>query len=186
MLTILQKFPTEALIEMTDSKESEISLELLDNLFVADLSSKGSNKRAAEGDILYNWSNFLVRVHNGKVLSQTSISLDDDTFTEVTLNLKDVLMFMTGSYHLTVLENGNKPSIDFDHTAQVGARVRANTCGPVLTFPVSPRYSCSLDTFCNSLAEDIVGSPGFGLLINQRVTFILYLNNQYQPFELQI
>ena len=165
MLTILQKFPTEALIEMTDSKESEISPEVLDNLFVPDLSSTGSNKRAAEEDILYNWSNFLVRVHNGKV-SQTSISLDGDTFTEkeVTLHLKDVLMFMTGSYHLTVLGFGNKPMIDFDHKAQVGSRVRANTCGPVLTFPVSPRYSSSLNTFCENLGEDIVGSPGFGLV----------------------
>ena len=67
-------------------------------------------------NILYDWSNCIVCVHNGK-LSQTSISLDDNTFTEkdVTWNLKVVLMFMTCSHCLTVI--GNKPMIDFDHTA---------------------------------------------------------------------
>ena len=128
------------------------------------MTCEGSNKRAVEEEILYNWSNFLVHVYNGKVV-QTSISLDDaETFTEEKITLKDVLLFTTGSYHLTVLGFGDKPLIEFDHNAQVGRRVRANTCGPILTFPVSSRYTCSLDKFCTNLAEDILGSPGFGVV----------------------
>lgn len=54
--------------------------------------------------------------------------------------------------------------IEFEHEPQAGKRVTANTCGPVLTFPVSPRYSCDLETFCKNLAEDIISSPGFGFV----------------------
>ena len=167
VLDVLQRFPLEALKEFTDSKEAIITPEDFEGVFEANLSIQGSNLRVAEEDILYNWEKFITNVFRGKV-SQTSITIDDDTFQETestkVITLNDVIMFTTGSYHLPVMGLESKVAIEFEHDPQEGKRVTANTCGPVLTFPVSPRYSCVLETFCKNLAEDIISSPGFGFV----------------------
>lgn len=167
VLDVLQRFPKEAFKELTDGNEAIITPEDFERVFEANLSSQGSNLRMAEEDILYNWENFITNVFRGKV-SQTSITIDDDTFQETestkVITLNDVIMFTTGSYHLPVMGLERKVEIEFEHEPQEGKRVTANTCGPVLTFPVSPRYSCDLETFCTNLAEDIISSPGFGFV----------------------
>lgn len=167
VLDVLQRFPKEAFKELTDGNEAIITPEDFECVFEANLSCHGSNLRMAEEDILYNWENFITNVFRGKV-SQTSITIDDDTFQETestkVITLNDVIMFTTGSYHLPVMGLECKVEIEFEHEPQEGKRVTANTCGPVLTFRVSPRYSCDLETFCKNLAEDIISSPGFGFV----------------------
>lgn len=167
VLDVLKRFPLEAFKELTDSKEAIITPQDFEGVFEANLSIQGSNLRMAEEDILYNWENFITNVFRGKVC-QTSITIDDDTFLETestkVITLNDVIMFATGSYHLPAMGLEHQVQIEFEHEPQVGKRVTANTCGPVLTFPVSPRYSCDLETFCKNLAEDIISSPGFGFV----------------------
>ena len=175
VLNVLQRFPKESFAELTDSTESVITPEDLGVVFEANLSTHGSNLRMAEEDILYNWENFLSNVFRGKV-SQTTISIeinddcdiDADTVMETesteVVTLNDVIMFSTGSYHLPVMGLERKVQIDFEHNPPEGKRVTANTCGPSLNFPVSPRYTCNLETFCKNLAEDIFSSPGFGFV----------------------
>lgn len=167
VLDVLKRFPLEAFKELTDSKEAIITPQDFEGVFEANLSIQGSNLRMAEEDILYNWENFITNVFRGKVC-QTSITIDDDTFLETestkVITLNDVIMFATGSYHLPAMGLEHQVQIEFEHEPQAGKRVTANTCGPVLTFPVSPRYSCDLETFCKNLAEDIISSPGFGFV----------------------
>ena len=167
VLDVLKRFPLEAFKELTDSKEAIITPEDFEGVFEANLSTQGSNLRMTEEDILYNWENFITNVFRGKV-SQTSITIDDDTFQETestkVITLNDVIMFTTGSYYLPFMGLERKVQIEFEHIPQEGKRVTANTCGPVLTFPVSPRYSCDLETFCKNLAEDIISSPGCGFV----------------------
>lgn len=140
VLDVLQRFPLEAIITPED----------FEGVFEANLSIQGSNLRVAEEEIFYNWENFITNVFRGKV-SQTSTTIDDDTYqgTESTkvITLNDVIMFTTGSYHLPVMGLERKVAIEFEHELQEGKRVTANICGPILTFPVSPRYSCGLETF---------------------------------------
>ena len=166
VLDVLQRFPREAFKELTDGIEAIITPEDFEGVFEANLSSQGSNLRIAEEDILYNWENFITNVFRGKV-TQTSITIDD-TFQETentkVITLNDVIMFTTGSYHLPVMGLERKVEIEFEHESQEGKRVTANTCGPVLTFRVSARYSCNLETFCKNLAEDIISLPGFGFV----------------------
>ena len=171
VMEVLKTFPEEAFKELTSCEEAPITPEDLEGVFQSNLSSQGSNARMVEEQILYNWDNFLTNVFRGKV-SQTAISItyndDDDTFHETentkVITLNDVIMFTTGLYHLPVLGLERKVEIEFVHEPPEGKRVTANTCGPVLTFPVSPRYRCDLETFCKNLAEDIISSPGFGFV----------------------
>ncbi|CAH3169691.1 unnamed protein product, partial [Porites lobata] len=113
VLNVLRRFPKESFTELTDSTESVITPEDLTNIFEANLSTRGSNLRIAEEDILYNWENFLSNVFRGKV-SQTTISIeinedvdtgnDNDKVVETqstkVVTLNDIVMFSTGSYHL--------------------------------------------------------------------------------------
>lgn len=176
VLNVLQRFPKESFAELTDSTESVITPEDLAGIFEANLSPHGSNLRMAEEEILYNWENFQSNVFRGKV-SQTTISIeikddiniDADNMVEETestklVTLNDVLKFTTGAYYLPAMGLDNKVLIDFEHEPQEGKRVTANTCAPSLNFPVSPRYRCNFETFCNNMAEDIFSSPGFGLV----------------------
>ena len=55
----------------------------------------------------------------------------------VTLN--DIVMFSTGSYHLPATGFERKVEINFEHNPPEGKRVIANTCGPSVGFPVSPK-----------------------------------------------
>lgn len=71
-------------------------------------------------------------------------------------------MFSTGSYHLPATGFEQKVEIDFEHNPPEGKRVTANSCGPGISFRVSPRYTSALETFCTNVAEDIFSSPGFG------------------------
>ena len=75
VLNVLRRFPKESFTELTDSTESVITPEDLTNIFEANLSTRGSNLRIAEEDILYNWENSLSNVFRGKV-SQTAISIE--------------------------------------------------------------------------------------------------------------
>ena len=180
VLNVLQRFPKESIAELTDSTECAITPEDLAGIFEANLSPHGSNLRTAEEEILYNWENFQSNVFRGKV-SQTTISIEikddididanndannvvEETESTRLVTLNDVLKFTTGAYYLPAMGLDNKVLIDFEHEPQEGKRVTANTCGPSLNFPVSPRYTCNFETFCKNMAEDIFSSPGFGLV----------------------
>lgn len=77
----------------------------------------------AEEDILYNWENFITNVFRWKV-SQTSITIDDDTFQETqspeVITLNDVTMFTTGSYQVPFMRLECKVEIEFEHEPQEG------------------------------------------------------------------
>lgn len=129
-----------------------ITPEDLTNIVEANLSTRGSNLRIAEEDMLYYWENFLSNVFRGKV-SQTTISIeikedvdtgnDNDKVVETqstkVVTLNDIVMFSTGSYHLPATGFERKVEINFEHTPPEGKRVTANTCGPSVGFPVSPK-----------------------------------------------
>ena len=78
------------------------------------------------------------------------------------MKLEDVLQFPTGSKFIGSIKEV-KGEITFCHDGSSGKRVKINTCGAGILFPVTSRYVKS-DSFSTSFVEDIYSSPGFGIV----------------------
>ena len=129
-------------------------------------SVKGSTKRASEELIAYNFNQFLRKVSCGAV-TRNVIDLDEVLNTQpisekvCTLNLNDVLQFITGCRF--VPPGGVGISVLFEHNVLHGARVKANTCGNTFIFPVNKRYSCENSPgFTCHFADNIFDGPAYG------------------------
>ena len=117
--------------------------------------------------IAYNFNQFLKKVRQSEI-TRTVFDLDgvlggmsSSPETVLTLNLNDVLQFITGSRY--VPPGGLKGSMLFAHDVLHGARAKANTCGNTVTFPVNKRH-CSDNPaeFTSNFADDIFDGPAYG------------------------
>ena len=165
VLSILKKYPDEAFKELT---HIEITEDDVRKPFKPSFSLKGSTKRASEELVAYNFNQFLKKCRQGAV-TRTVVDLDGilgdsgSPLSENTLslNLNDVLQFITGSRY--PLPGGIQGSMLFQHEALPGTRVKANTCANTITFQVNERYSAEDSTiFTSNLADDIFDGPGYG------------------------
>ena len=135
----MKKYPVQAYKELAhvDLTEQDVR-----KPFTPVFAIKGSTKRASEEVIAYNFNQFLKKVCLGEITC-TVFDLDgllggmsSSPETVLTLNLNDVLQFITGSRY--VPPGGLKGSMLFAHDVLHGARAKANTCGnTVTTTPLS-------------------------------------------------
>ena len=117
-----------------------------------------------EEDILFNWQDFIDEAGEHKVENVHAFSLTDveDGITDEsvmkthTITLKDIVMFLTGSYYLPV--PSMKVKVCFDHTTK--GRVNATTYDMELQFPVIERYTG--ENFSHNMTEDIINGVGYG------------------------
>ena len=111
-----------------------LTAEVVDSLFQCIFSDQGSNKRASEEAIAFNFSHYLEDVEQGLV---TSNVLDPDTEEIHTseVNLAHVLQFVTGCDAIPAIGFDTSLTIMFDHNGP-HRKLTANTCACTLNFPV--------------------------------------------------
>ena len=163
VLAIMKKYPKQAFKELASA---EVTEEDVRTLFIPIFSIKGSTKRVSEELIAYNFNQFLKNVRQGAV-TRMVVDLDEvlsntpSSEINLTLNLNDVLQFITGSRYIP--PEGIKGSMLFQHDVLHGERAKANTCGNTITFPVNKCYSSENSVeFTRNFADDIFDAPGYG------------------------
>ena len=117
---------------------------------------------------MYNWANFIQRIERGRVNYTKLVNWDttdeDDQVAKGVLNVADLLQFATGARAIPSSGFPRTPELIFDHSAEEGRRITANTCAIGFTIPVNKRYLCSLEDFTQNMVEDIISAPTFGMV----------------------
>lgn len=134
--------------------KSILTAGLLDDIFHPLFSPEGSNKRAKEERLVFNFNQMLENVEKGKVVEELSE-------TEVTINLSHILMFATGASEIPAIGLIPRPSIRFDHNTREERKLSVSTCANILTLPVSEKMT-SLESFQKEFMFCMLNSPGFG------------------------
>ena len=173
ILQILRQHKVDAVGEFT-YEDGHLSPQELLNLFNIKYSNDESKKEQEE-DIIYNFTNLLDHIQRKplevNILDyETVLSMDevaaknaeDGGLKKIRVKLEDVLQFLTGSKFIGSIKEV-KGEITFCHDGSSGKRVKINTCGAGILFPVTSRYVKS-DSFSTSFVEDIYSSPGFGIV----------------------
>ena len=125
----------------------------------------GSNQREREETIMYNFSQFLKKCNRGCV-QKTVLDIDAlengiESEITLTMGLDNVLQFLSGSRFFPAW--GMKGEVDFLHEVQQGQRMKANTCGVVLSIPVNERYTNDdSNIVAVNFGDDIFDSRGYG------------------------
>ena len=158
-LDIARKFPEDVRTLFQCQRKAILSAEVIDDMFVPQLSDKGSNNLSYEESILMNFTHFLEDLEAGAVKT-TVLCTEDDTLTERMLQLEDFLQFATGSPSIPVLGFHASPSITFNHIDKY-RKLSVSTCSLELNFPVNDRLMI-YEQFKDEMCECIVSSPGFG------------------------
>ena len=99
-------------------------------LFEPVFSPRGSNKYSVEGKIVFNFNQYLEDIENRLV--KTIVEGE-----EITICLGHVLQFVTGAGDIPAIGFTPRPSIRFYHDTENPSKLSANTCGNVLTIPVT-------------------------------------------------
>ena len=87
--------------------------------------------------------------------------VQDGGLRKVKVKMEDVLQFLTGSKFIGSLKE-IKGEISFCQSGSSGKRLRVNTCGARIIFPLTSHYVES-ELFSSSFVEDIHSAPGFGI-----------------------
>eukprot|EP00794_Sanderia_malayensis_P002036 gene2036-2315_t len=155
-LDTVRRYPQEARRLFTPVEQ--LTTEIVDAIFINQFSPDGSNKLADEESASLNFSRFLEEVEEGNV-KVPLLDIETDTVSEITLNLPDVLQFITGSNQIPAVGFQEQPSIEFIH-GDAGRKPYASTCTNTLYIPITndSRYSNFKDNF----GQCIIMSPGFG------------------------
>ena len=162
VLDILKKYPDNSRAFFTYN-ENCITPQAVKSIFIPHFSIN-LGKVTMEEDILFNWHHFIDEVGEQKNEKVQTFSLNDieDGVTDESvrktrnISLKDIVMFLTGSFFLPV--PSPEVNVFFDHTTS--GRVTVATCDMRLTFPVIERYSG--DNFSSNITEDIINGAGYG------------------------
>ena len=118
--------------------------------------------KTQEMDIFYNFTSFVASLDTKDYKFSLEIPGKKEK-REVTVNLREVIRFCTGSYF--VLESmKNQGTVEFPKADEKshGTRAESGTCLFMLKFPLTQRYSSSSAEFIKNFGTDIVESPGFG------------------------
>ncbi|XP_071846403.1 G2/M phase-specific E3 ubiquitin-protein ligase-like isoform X2 [Apostichopus japonicus] len=107
----------------------KITADIMENIFVYDLSPEGSNKRAMEENAVAFWLDFLLDIQE----NNSSVTFEN------------ILVFATGLDKVPVTGFDPSPRLEFIHEPDVGEQEcskfpKAHTCSCVLKIPLHPRY----------------------------------------------
>ncbi|KAJ8370773.1 hypothetical protein SKAU_G00108010 [Synaphobranchus kaupii] len=138
-LTALQQH-SSVLASVLCHSDNKLMAADMENLFRADLSPAGSNRRQEEGKTLGFWADYL---------------LDCEEQPTAAVSLEDVLMFATGLSSLPPAGIAPLPCIEFLTNSPYPM---ANTCANTLKLPLLHSYSL----FKTHMDFGIQNSPGFG------------------------
>ena len=86
-------------------------------------------------------------------------SLKDNTVTDTTMAVKDVLTFFTGADRVPPCGFPKEPKIRFLHN-DTEVLATASTCDLEIRIPV--KFSCNADKFCEMMTLSLKGDNGFG------------------------
>eukprot|EP00794_Sanderia_malayensis_P018464 gene18464-20316_t len=172
MLKCLRQYKEDALKEFIYKYDHLSSTELL-NLFNIKY-SENENDKDKEEDVIYNFTNFLDTVQRNPAEAdildfETAPSMDeaaaqqveDGGLRKMKVQIEDILQFLTGSKFIGSLKE-IKGEISFCRDGSSGKKLRVNTCGPGIIFPLTSRYIES-EMFSSSFVEDIHSAPGSGM-----------------------
>ena len=152
LLTLIRQHP--AAFKPVFQFSNTLSAEVLDEMFLPQLSPMGSNKRVLEEALVFNFSQLLEDIEKGHVKEE----VDNQ---EVIIKLQDILMFVTGAECIPAIGFSPQPTIEFQHGFGVNRKLSANTCGNVLKLPVCEKMS-SCKEFKAEFIFCMLNSPGFG------------------------
>ena len=132
-----------------------LTAEVIDDIFEPVFSPRGSNKYSVEEKIVFNFNQYLEDIENRLV--KTIVEGE-----EVTICLCHVLQFVTGAEDIPAIGFTPRPSIRFYHDSENPRKLSANTCGNVLTIPVTKMYEYA--RFSEEFTFCMMNYPGFGVL----------------------
>ena len=158
-LDIIRAFPDSARSLLQNVGCKKLSAEDLDKLFTFELSPVGSNRRQKEEAIVMNFTRYLEDVEEGSI---TSVLVDPDTNEEInaSVNLSQILQFVTGAAEIPPLRFKNQPRVVFNHVDPL-RKLEANTCALQLCLPAKDKMTEN-DSFKEESTDCILNSPGFG------------------------
>ncbi|MBN3294218.1 G2E3 ligase, partial [Polypterus senegalus] len=122
--------------------EKKITAEIIENLFKAEFSQPGSNRRQEELRIAAYWADYLLDIEGKTSFAEPS--------------LEDILMFSTGVSSIPPIGFHPKPTVNFLHNES--PYPIAQTCTNSLSIPIHKTY----DKFKYHMNFGILNSPGFG------------------------
>ena len=134
VLDVLRRNQNEAraILQVSHVK---LTAEVVDDLFLFELSPDGSNRNQNEKAILFNWSQLLEDVENGLASSEVDDPyLNKEVHIEITLEA--ILAFITGSTGIPPLGFSPQPTIIFDHV-NTSKKLHVSTCSNTLYFPIN-------------------------------------------------
>ncbi|XP_051784646.1 G2/M phase-specific E3 ubiquitin-protein ligase-like [Erpetoichthys calabaricus] len=122
--------------------EKKITSEIIENLFKAEFSQPGSNRRQEEVRTAAYWADYLLDIEGKTSFAEPS--------------LEDILMFSTGVSSIPPIGFHPKPTVNFLHNES--PYPIAQTCTNSLSIPIHKTY----DKFKYHMNFGILNSPGFG------------------------
>lgn len=122
-------------------------------------SVEGSNKRAKEEAIAFNFTHYLEDVEEG-LITTTVLDPETDEIHTSKVELAHVLQFVIGCPGLPATGFHTNLTIVFDHE-EIQRKLSANTCSCTLNIPVCDLLA-SYESFKSEFTECIFSSPGFG------------------------
>lgn len=137
--------------------KTNLTADLLDDIFCPVFSPEGSNKRIKEECLVFNFNQMLENIEKGKVVEEFNA-------TELTIMLSHVLMFVTGASEIPAIGLIPRPSLQFDHNTTEERKLSVSTCANILLLPVSQKME-SLESFQKEFMFCMLNSPGFGNVI---------------------
>lgn len=152
LLTLIRKHPAafKPVFQISDT----LTAEVLDEMFLPQLSPMGSNKRVQEEALVFNFGQLLEDTEKGHVKEEVDGQ-------EVIIKLQDILMFVTGAESIPAIGFSPQPTIEFQHGFGASRKLSANTCGNVLKLPVSEKMT-NYTNFKSEFIFCMLNSPGFG------------------------
>ena len=159
ILDVIRNNPDKSRKLLQHDNNDRLTAEIVDSQFHCIFSDHGSNKRASEEAIAFNFSHYLEDVEQGLV---TSNVLDPDTeeIHNSKVNLAHVLQFVTGCDAIPAIGFDTSLTIMFDHN-DPHRKLTANTCSCTLNFPVCDLLT-NYESFKSDFTECMFSSPGFG------------------------
>ena len=159
ILDVIRNNPDKSRKLLQHDNNDRLTAETVDSQFHCIFSDHGSNKRASEEAIAFNFSHYLEDVEQGLV---TSNVLDPDTeeIHNSKVNLAHVLQFVTGCDAIPAIGFDTSLTIMFDHN-DPHRKLTANTCSCTLNFPVCDLLT-NYESFKSDFTECMFSSPSFG------------------------
>ena len=142
-------------------ESGDLTAKILREMFQCEFFEDGTKER--EGDIMFNWCNFLDEAEKGLVPSTDCIDIgitDVQNDQKIAIKLEDSLFFASGSKFLPPLSLGKRKIVFLHDCSDFGHRITSSTCTLKIMIPVTGRYFG--ESFTENMIQDIIEAPGFG------------------------